>query len=257
SVALTGTEAITNGVPAFKRPEPKNAATTLTAMAILLGILFVGVTFIADRFGIVAVDEPTTRTVILSAVAIGLLVLFGGNTTALIPLYSVGVFVSFTISQSGMVLHWLHERKAGWRWRIGINGLGAVLTGLVTIVVLIGKAPTSLLVALIIPVLVGMMLFINRHYRASAESLAVRTEGILPAPRRRERAIVPVPGIDRAVVQAVNVARSMAEDVRAVVVSETPAEAMDLRAEWDERVPDVPLDIVESPYLALAAPMVA
>jgi len=326
SVALTGTEAITNGVPAFKRPEPKNAATTLTAMAILLGILFVGVTFIADRFGIVAVDEPTTRTVIsqvaarifgdgtlpfylfqaftalilflaantsfnafprlaailaqdgymprtfsfrgdrlaftsgiviLSAVAIGLLVLFGGNTTALIPLYSVGVFVSFTISQSGMVLHWLGERKSGWRWRIAINGLGAVLTGLVTIVVLIGKAPTSLLVALIIPVLVGMMLFINRHYRASAESLAVRTEGILPAPRRRERAIVPVPGIDRAVVQAVNVARSMAEDVRAVVVSETPAEAMDLRAEWDERVPDVPLDIVESPYLALAEPMVA
>jgi len=102
-----------------------------------------------------------------------------------------------------------------------------------------------------------MMLFINRHYRASAESLAVRTEGVLPAPRRRERAIVPVPGIDRAVVQAVNVARSMAEDVRAVVVSETPAEAMDLRAEWDERVPDVPLDIVESPYLALAEPMVA
>jgi amino acid transporter len=326
SVALTGTEAITNGVPAFKRPEPKNAATTLTVMAVLLGVLFVGITFIADRFGIVAIDQPATRTVIsqvaarifgdgtltfylfqaftalilflaantsfnafprlaailaqdgymprtfsfrgdrlaftsgiviLSAVAIGLLVLFGGNTTALIPLYSVGVFISFTISQYGMVLHWLGERKAGWRWRLGINGLGAVLTALVTIVVLVGKAPTSLLVALIIPILVGMMLFIHRHYQASADSLAVRTDGVLPTPRRRERAIVPVPGIDRAVVQAVNVARSMADEVRAVVVSETPARALDLRAEWDERVPDVPLDIVESPYLALAEPMVA
>jgi len=326
SVALTGTEAITNGVPAFKRPEAKNAATTLTAMALLLGVLFVGITFIADRFGIVAIDEPTTRTVIsqvaarifgdgslafyafqaftalilflaantsfnafprlaailakdgymprtfsfrgdrlaftsgiviLSAVAIGLLVLFGGNTTALIPLYSVGVFISFTISQSGMVLHWLRERRTGWRWRLGINGVGAVLTAVVTVVVLVAKAPTSLLVAVVIPLLVGMMLFINRHYRASAEHLAVKAEGVLPVPRRRERAIVPVPGIDRAVVQAVNVARSMADEVRAVIVSENPAQALDLRAEWDERVPEVPLDIVESPYLALAEPMVA
>jgi amino acid transporter len=326
SVALTGTEAITNGVPAFKRPEARNAATTLTAMALLLGVLFVGITFIADRLGVVAIDEPATRTVIsqvaarifgdgsiafyafqaftalilflaantsfnafprlaailandgylprsfafrgdrlaftsgiviLSAVAIGLLALFGGNTTALIPLYSVGVFISFTISQSGMVKHWLAERVPGWRWRLGLNGLGAVLTGLVTVVVLVAKAPTSLLVAVVIPLLVGMMLFINRHYRASAESLAVKAEGVLPARRRRERAIVPVPGIDRAVVQAVNVARSMADEVRAVIVSESPADALALRDEWDARVPEVPLDIVESPYLALAEPMVA
>ncbi len=326
SVALTGTEAITNGVPAFKRPEAKNAATTLTAMALLLGILFVGITFIADRFGIVAIDVPTTRTVIsqvaarifgdgsiafyafqaftalilflaantsfnafprlaailardgymprtfsfrgdrlaftsgiviLSAVAIALLVLFGGNTTALIPLYSVGVFISFTISQSGMVIHWLRERRAGWRWRLGLNGFGAGLTALVTVVVLVAKAPTSLLVAVVIPVLVAIMLFINRQYRASAEHLAVRAEGVLPAPRRRERAVVPVAGIDRAVVQAVNVARSMADEVRAVVVSEHPAAALELREEWEARLPEVPLDIVESPYLALAEPMVA
>ena len=326
SVALTGTEAITNGVPAFKRPETKNAATTLTAMALLLGVLFIGITFIADRFGIVAIDEPTTRTVIsqvaarifgdgslafyafqaftalilflaantsfnafprlaailakdgymprtfsfrgdrlaftsgiviLSAVAIALLALFGGNTTALIPLYSVGVFISFTISQSGMVIHWLKERVSGWRWRLGLNGLGAVLTGIVTVVVLVAKAPTSLLVAVVIPILVAMMLFINRHYEASAEQLAVKAEGVLPTPRRRERAIVPVPGIDRAVVQAVNVARSMAEEVRAVVVSESPSDALALQADWDQRVPDVPLDIIESPYLSLAEPMVA
>jgi amino acid transporter len=326
SVALTGTEAITNGVPAFKKPEARNAAATLTAMAILLGILFIGITFIADRLGVVAIDQPATKTVIsqvaarifgdgtlpfylfqaftalilflaantsfnafprlaailakdgymprtfafrgdrlaftsgiviLSAVAVGLLVLFGGNTTALIPLYSVGVFISFTISQTGMVKHWLAERSAGWRWRLVINGVGAVLTAVVTVVVLVAKAPTSLLVAIVIPILVGMMLFINRHYRASARHLAVSPNAILPGPHRRERAVVPVPGIDRAVVQAVNVARSMADEVRAVVVSEKPSEAMALRVEWEARIPEVPLDIVESPYLSLAEPMVA
>jgi amino acid transporter len=326
SVALTGTEAITNGVPAFKKPEARNAATTLTAMALLLAILFVGITFIADRFGIVAIDEPATRTVIsqvaarifgdgslpfylfqaftalilflaantsfnafprlaailakdgymprtfafrgdrlaftsgiviLSAVAIALLALFGGNTTALIPLYSVGVFISFTISQTGMVKHWLAERSGGWRWRLGINGIGALLTALVTVVVVVAKAPTSLLVAVVIPLLVGMMLFINRQYRASAEHLAVRADAVLPGPHRRERAIVPVATINRSVVQALNVARSMADEVRAVVVSDAPEAALTLRREWDERVPDVPLDIVESPYLALAAPVVA
>jgi len=326
SVALTGTEAITNGVPAFKKPEARNAATTLTAMALLLGILFVGITFIADRFGIVAIDEPATRTVIsqvagrifgdgslpfylfqaftalilflaantsfnafprlaailatdgymprtfafrgdrlaftsgiviLSAVAIALLVLFGGNTTALIPLYSVGVFISFTISQTGMVKHWLSERSAGWRWRLGINGVGAILTALVTVVVLVAKAPTSLLVAVVIPLLVGMMLFINRHYRASAEHLAVPTDAVLPVPHRRDRAIVPVASLSRAVVQAVNVARSMSDEVRAVVVTDHPEHAVALRHAWEEQLPEVPLDIVESPYLALAQPTVA
>jgi amino acid transporter len=326
SVALTGTEAITNGVPAFKKPEARNAATTLTAMALLLGILFVGITFIADRFGIVAIDEPATRTVIsqvaarifgdgsllfylfqaftalilflaantsfnafprlaailakdgymprtfafrgdrlaftsgiviLSAVAIALLVLFGGNTTALIPLYSVGVFISFTISQTGMVKHWLAERSSGWRWRIGINGIGALLTALVTVVVLVAKAPTSLLVAVVIPILVGMMLFINRHYRASAEHLAVPPDAVLPVPHRRDRAIVPVASLSRAVVQAVNVARSMSDEVRAVVVSDDPARAFALRAAWEEQLPEIPLDIVETPFLALAQPTVA
>ena len=180
SVALTGTEAIANGVPAFKPPEPRNAATTLTIVAVLLAVLFIGITFVADSFGIVPIDEPAPKTVIsqvaamvfgdgsiafylfqaftalilflaantsynafprlaailardgymprqfsfrgdrlaftsgivvLSLVAIALLVIFQGNTTALIPLYSVGVFVSFTISQGGMVRHWLAERS--------------------------------------------------------------------------------------------------------------------------------------------------
>jgi len=324
SVALTGTEAITNGVPAFKPPESRNAATTLTAMALLLGILFVGITFIADRFGIVAIDIPTTKTVIsqvagriygdgsipfylfqtftalilflaantsynafprlaailakdgymprqfsfrgdrlaftqgivvLSVVAISLLVLFGGNTTALIPLYSVGVFVSFTISQGGMVVHWLRDKTPGWQKRLLINGAGAVLTALVAAIVIIAKAPPSLLVAVIIPILVVMMLFINRQYRASNAQLAVRAEGVLPAPRRQERVVVPVPGIDRAVVQAINVGRSISTDLQAVLVSDDDAEIAEVQARWAHQLPEVDLVVVQSPYRTLVGPM--
>ena len=326
SVALTGTEAIANGVPAFQPPEATNAAKTLTAMAILLGVLFVGITFVADSYGIVAVDEPTKKTVIsqvaatvfgaasvpfylfqtftalilflaantaynafprlaailaedgymprqfafrgdrlaftlgvviLSAVAITLLVVFRGDTHALIPLYSVGVFISFTISQTGMVRHWLTERVPGWHWRLALNGFGALLTGVVAVIVLVAKAPTSLLVAIIIPLLVAVMVFIHHQYAASARQLAVDTASRLPTPRREERVIVPVNGINRAVVQAVNVGRSMADDVRAVLVSDDPAGASAIREQWDRQLPDIPLVIVESPYRALVGPLVA
>jgi amino acid transporter len=326
SVALTGTEAIANGVPAFKPPEPRNAATTLTVVAIILAVLFIGITFVAYNFGIVPVDEPATKTVIsqvaaltfgdgsvafylfqaftalilflaantsynafprlaailakdgymprqfsfrgdrlaftsgiviLSVAAIVLLVAFQGNTTALIPLYSVGVFVSFTISQSGMVIHWLRERSPGWHWKLALNGFGAALTAAVAVIVTVSKAPTSLLVALVIPVLVAMMVFIYRQYRASAEHLAVRSDALIPPPRRDERVIVPIPGINRAVVQAVNVGRSIAPDVRAVLISDEPDEAAEIRDRWERQLPDVPLVIVESPYRALVGPMLS
>ena len=326
SVALTGTEAIANGVPAFKPPESRNAATTLTAVAILLAVLFIGITVVANAFGIVAVDEPVKRTVIsqvaavvygdgsigfylfqaftalilflaantsynafprlaailardgymprqfsfrgdrlaftlgiviLSAVAIGLLVVFRGDTHALIPLYSVGVFVSFTISQGGMVVHWLRERSAGWGWRMAINGFGCALTAVVAVVVTIAKAPESLLVAVVIPVLVLMMLFIHRQYAASAAKLAVDPRATIPAPRREERVVVPVPGINRAVIQAVNVGRSIARDVVAVLISDEPEEAARIRHQWERQLPDVPLVVVESPYRALVGPLLA
>jgi hypothetical protein len=199
----------------------------------------------------------TSGIVILSLVAIGLLVAFGGHTTALIPLYSVGVFVSFTISQAGMVVHWLRDRVAGWRWRLAINGIGCILTGFVAIVVLTAKAPPSLLVAIIIPLLVLMMVFIQRQYRSSAEQLAVRSDTRIPSPHREERVIVPVPGINRAVVQALNVGRSIAPDVRAVLISEDADEAAHVRERWQRQLPDVPLVLVESPYRALVGPLLA
>jgi amino acid transporter len=326
SVALTGTEAIANGVPAFKPPEPKNAATTLTAVAIILAVLFIGITFVANGFGILPPHEGEHRTVIaqvaalafgdgsigfylfqtftalilflaantsynafprlaailardgfmprqfsfrgdrlafnsgivvLSVVAIALFLGFGGETHALIPLYSVGVFVAFTIGQSGMIVHWLREKPAGWMRRLAINLLGCVMTGVVAVVVLIAKAPTSLIVAIVIPVLVLLMLFINRQYRASAQHLAVRPDAIIPPPRRDERVIVPIPGINRAVVQAVNVGRSIAPDVRAVLISDEPEEAVEIRRRWERQLPDVPLVIVESPYRALVGPLLA
>jgi amino acid transporter len=326
SVALTGTEAIANGVPAFKPPEPRNAAATLTIVAVLLAVLFLGITWVADAFGIVPVDEPVTRTVIsqvaalvfgadsigfylfqaftalvlflaantsynafprltailakdgyaprqfafrgerlaysvgivvLSAVAIALLVAFQGDTHALIPLYSVGVFVSFTISQGGMVVHWLRARSDGWRWRLALNGFGCLLTGAVAIVVTVAKAPTSLLVAVVIPILVVGMLFISRQYGSAAAHLAVPPDGPIPYTRRPRRVVVPVAGIDRATIQAVNVGRSIADDIVAVVVTDEPAYGQELRERWLRQVPDVPLVVVESPYRALVGPLMA
>jgi hypothetical protein len=169
----------------------------------------------------------------------------------------VGVFVSFTISQGGMVVHWLRERTAGWRWRIILNGFGCVLTAVVAVVVTTAKAPESLLVAVVIPALVAMMMFINHQYRSSAEKLAVRPDIVIRPPQREERAIVPVPGINRAVVQAVNVARSISDDVIAVLVSDEPEEAAAVRERWERQLPGVPLVIVESPYRALVGPLVA
>ncbi len=262
SVALTGTEAIANGVPAFKPSESRNAATTLTWMAILLGTLFIGITFLANGFGIVPVPDKTVISqvatavygsdtvgfylfqgftalililaantsynafprlaaivaldsymprhfsfrgdrlaytlgiAILSGLAITLVILFGGDTHALIPLYSVGVFVSFTLSQGGMVRHWHRVQGDGWRRRLATNAVGCALTAVVSVVVLIEKAPSSLLVAVIIPTLVLMMLFIHRQYQHTSEELKVRPDLIIGPPRRQERAVIPVPGLD-------------------------------------------------------------
>src|SRR6185312_9093260 len=199
----------------------------------------------------------TSGIVILSIAASVLIVLFGGITTALIPLYAVGVFIAFTIGQSGMVLHWRRERPNGWVRRLAINAFGAVLTASVFVVVLVAKAPTSLLVAVIIPLLVGMMLFIRRQYTASSSELAVKPNIRIPGPHREERVIVPIPGINRAVVQAVNVGSSIDPNVQAVLISDEPEEAAAVRERWERQLPDVPLVIVESPYRALVAPLIS
>jgi len=128
----------------------------------------------------------------------------------------------------------------------------------VSVVVLVAKfALGAWLIVVIIPILVAMMVFIHRQYTASNEQLAVRPDAVIPRPHREERVLIPVPGITRAVVQAINVGRSIAPDVTAVLVSDEPEEAAKIRDRWERQLPDVPLVIVESPYRALVAPLLA
>ena len=325
AVALTGTEAIATGVPAFKPPEAKNAATTLAVMAALLATLFIGITFLAVNFAIIPIEFPkqtviaqVARTVygdgfafylfqaftavllflaantsfnafprllailaqdghmprqfalrgdrlafsygiiVLASLAAALIVIFGGSTHLLIPLYAVGVFIDFTISQSGMIRHWLRERSPGWRRRLAINAFGATLTGIVAIIVTSVKfIDGAWLVLVLIPMLVGIMSFIHRQYAAQEAELRVRDDGVLPGPHREQRVIVPVNGINRAVVQAVNFGRALAADVRAVYVTDDLDAADAVRARWERQLPDVPLVIVESPFRAVISPVIA
>ena len=326
SVALTGVEAIANGVPSFKPPEAKNAANTLVAMAVLLGALFIGLTYVALQYhvrpttelgdpvlaqigkavfggssilfytlqasaalilflaantsfnafprlaAILAADGYVPRQfafrgdrlafswgiVVLAAVAIVMLVMFKADTHALIPLYSVGVFICFTLSQIGMVKHWRKERSSGWAWRSLVNGFGAVLTGVVFLVVASVKFfDGAWMVLIFIPVLIAMMLFVSHQYGASARALEMRPGAAVPQPQRHNRVVIPIPGVNRAVVQALNVARSITTDIRAVYVSSDPEGTHTVRDHWAQAVPDVPLVVVESPYRAVIAPLVA
>ena len=326
AVALTGTEAIATGVPAFKPPEARNAATTLAVMAGLLATLFIGITFLAVNFAIVPIELPEKQTVIaqvartvygdgalfylfqaftalllflaantsfnafprllailagdghmprqfalrgdrlafsygiiiLAAFAAALIVYFGGSTHALIPLYAVGVFIDFTISQTGMIRHWLREKSPGYRRRLAINAFGAVLTGVVAVIVTSVKFfDGAWLVLVLIPILVAVMSFIHRQYEGQERELEVRDTGVLPGPHREQRVVIPVNGINRAVVQAINFGRALTHDVRGVYVTDDLDLADLLRARWERQLPDVPLVIVESPFRAVISPFIA
>jgi amino acid transporter len=327
AVALTGTEAIATGVPAFKPPEARNAATTLLVMAILLAILFIGITFLAVNFAVLPIEQPTRETVIaqvaahvygdgsiafylfqaftalllflaantsfaafprlaavlagdgffprqfafrgdrlafsmgiivLGVFAAGLVIAVGGHTHSLIPLYAVGVFIDFTISQAGMIRHWLREKPSGWRYRLAVNALGCVATAGVAIVVTSVKfVDGAWLVILLMPILVGIMAFIRHQYDDQAEELHVREDIVIPGPHRAQRVVIPVPGINRAVVQAVNFGKALGTDVRGVFVTDQIEAGEALRERWARQFPDVPLVLVESPYRALIGPFVA
>jgi amino acid transporter len=328
SVALTGVEAVSNGVPAFRPPETRNAAMVIVLMGAFFGVIFLGMSFLTGQLGIL--PDPTeqetvlsqlTRTfvgagtpfhllvqfstaillvlaantafadfprlssllardgflprvfqfrgdrlafnggiIVLGAVAIALLAAFGSSVSALIPLYTVGVFIAFTLSQSGMVRHWWGGRQTLRRWqgKAFVNGLGAVTTGVVAVEVAISKfALGAWIVLVLIPILIALMLLIRRQYQSTARQLAVRDDIVLQGPQRSERVVVPIPGINRAVIQALNVGRSIAPDVEAVLVSDDPVEAARVRERWQRQLPKVPLVVVESPYRALVGPLLA
>jgi hypothetical protein len=196
--------------------------------------------------------------VVLGGLAALLIVIFKGETHLLIPLYAVGVFIDFTISQTGMVRHWLRERSPGYRRRLAINAFGATLTaGVAVIVISVKFWDGAWLVLVLIPLMVTVMSFIRRQYEAQELELRVRDDGVLPGPHREQRVIIPVNGVNRAVVQAVNFGRSLTRDVRAVYVTDDLDDADALRTRWERQLPDVPLVIVESPYRAVISPVIA
>jgi amino acid transporter len=327
SVALTGTEAVSNGVPAFRPPEARNAGVVLILMGLFFGSIFLGISFLASQLGIV--PDPTEQETVISQLArtlvgagtpfhlliqlstslllilaantafadfprlasilgkdrfmprqfqfrgdrlafsVGIMVLavlsailiyaFGGSVTNLIPLYTVGVFVAFTLSQSGMVVHWwrLREQTRGWRWRAALNGAGAVATGVVAIIVGVAKfALGAWMVLLLIPLLIGVMWAIGRHYRSVEGALAVSWAGE-PLPSRVPRVIVPISRLDRAAFGALAYARSISPDVTAVHVTDDHADLDEIRKGWEAWGGAVKLIILESPYRALMAPLMA
>jgi hypothetical protein len=321
--ALTGVEAISDGVPAFKPPEWQNARTTLTAMVVILAVLFLGLTFLAVQFGVLPTERETvlsqvnrgvfgdgttlyylfqasaamilvlaantafsdfprlayflardhfmphqfsfrgdrlafsTGIMSLGAVAAVLLVAFGASTQALIPLYAVGVFVAFTMSQSGMVVRWWRRREPGWRRGMPVNLIGAATTGLVAVVVGATQfVHGAWITVLLIPLLVAGMWGISRHYRAVREQIDLPPEGDLHL-QRDLPIVVPVPGFNRVVARTLEAVAGMSRNVVAVHVSDDPASAEQLRAEWRQRVPSVDLVVLESPYREIVDPLLA
>jgi amino acid transporter len=320
AVALTGVEAISNGVPAFRRPESRNAATTLVIMASILGSLFFGLSLLASHvdpypseektviaqmglliFGNGAIffvlqiataliltlaantayaDFPRISSIIardgylprqfanrgdrrvfsngvifLAAAAGGLIIAFGGVTNALIPLYAVGVFTSFTLSQSGMVRHHLTEREPGWRRSTVINAIGAVATFVVLIIVAVTKFKSGAwLPIVVIPAVILLFKGIHRHYSRIERSLHVEP-GFRP--RRMNHTVVVLVGrVHRGVLDALAYAKSLnPSHLVAVSVVTDDEEQQRIHDQWRDFELDVPLETVYSPYRELSRPV--
>ena len=321
--ALTGVEAISNGVPAFRQPESDNAATTLLWMALLLTIMFLGTsglaylynveprqdetvisqiarTIFADprmRWAYYLVQTATAAILVLAAntsfadfprlaglmardrflpqqfrnvgdrlvFSNGILLLaflsallawvFKGDTSRLIPLYAVGVFLSFTLSQAGMVRHWWRERKRGWRRSIVINGLGASATALVLVVFLLTKfIHGAWIVVVVVPLLVLMFRSIH-HYYANFDA-QLKLGDVPPLVPRHNRVIIPVVRVHRGLIHVLEYALGLSRDVQAVYVEVDPAETNQVRQDWERLHSDVPLVVLPSPYRAFVGVLV-
>ena len=339
TTALTGVEAISNGIPAFKEPRSRNAAITLIWMSVILGTLFLGITFLAGEIHALPSEGETVisqlaRTVFdsrgslylmliaattiilimaantsfadfprLSALVAGdgflprqftyrgsrlvfsrgivalallaslLIIIFQARVTALIPLYAIGVFLSFTLSQAGMARRWwkighldtgqvVQERGStlrytpSWQFKMLINGFGAVCTAVVTLVFTFTKFREGAWVVIIsAPVLVLIFSAIHHHYRDLAKGLSVDEYG--PAPQiRRHRVILPISGVHRGTLDALRYATSLSDDVTAVHVSIDPEAAERVRLKWETWGEGVRLVILESPYRLFIEPLI-
>jgi hypothetical protein len=334
--AMTGVEAIANGVQAFKEPAAANARRTLTWMAGILLFLFLGTTALATlshvtpyvklvggqpetidtiisqlargifgtgvlyyllQAGTAAIlilaantsyaDFPrlgsfmagdgylpkqlkdrgsrlvySNGMILLTAMSILLLVVFGGETSRLIPLYAIGVFASFTLSQSGMVVHWWRNREANWHWSAFVNGLGAVVTFVVLIVIAAAKFTSGAwIVLLLIPILVAYFAWVKRAYVRAAARVALPLDEELEFSYRSQNAmhnhvVLLFSVIDRRLVRAVQYARSIKADViEGLFVDVTGDKADEIRAEWQRLELGYKLTIIESPYREIIDPI--
>jgi amino acid transporter len=338
TAALTGIEAISNGITAFKEPRSRNAGITLMWMAAILATLFLGITFLARAIGAVPSEEETvisqlTRTVfagrnplylatmgattlilimaantafadfprlsalisadgflprqftyrgsrlvfsrgivVLAVIASLLIAAFGASVTALIPLYAIGVFLSFTLSQLGMARRWwkighlapgveikepgsVLRYERGWWWKLGVNAFGALCTFVVMCIFAVTKfADGAWFILLLIPALVYAFYGIHRHYRRLAQHLSLEAYGPV-APVRRHRVLIPISGVHRGSLAALDYALSLSRDVTAVHVSLDAGEAEKVRAKWERWGNGVRLVILESPYRLMLEPL--
>jgi len=319
--ALTGIEAISNGVPAFQPPESKNAGRTLNVMAFLMGILFIGSIGLTRFMGVIAGPQETilsalarnllgsgpayiliqistllilavaantsfadfprlsailardgflprqftglgdrlvfTNGIVFLAIATGILiVIFEGNSHLLIPLFAIGAFLAFTLSQSGMVIHWIRERSQNWSLKAFLNGLGAFATATTLLVISISKFREGAWVTvLLIPIIVTAFLRVRTHYEQVSKQLSLR--GLPPdlKPLPPLRLVVPVSGVHRGIIEAMDFAQSISKDVTAVYIELDPGSGEKISKEWNCWWPDVPLVILQSPYRSIVQPL--
>jgi amino acid transporter len=194
--------------------------------------------------------------VALAIVSALVLVWREGSVTELIPFYTIGVFLAFTLAQTGLVRRWRRLRSPGWRWRAALNLIGASVTGLVLVIVLIAKAGEGAwLVILVIPLIVALLLAIHRHYMLVQDALVIDRLDEEPPAMGPPIVVVPVGRLDRATARAVSFARSISPAVRAVHVTTSPESSREFRKRWDVWAGKVPLDILESPYRSLVPPV--
>lgn len=316
--ALTGVEAISNGVPAFKPPEARNARITLVWMAVILGSLFAGITGLAYEYGIIPSEKETVVSMLARAIfgegvlyyamqaftalilvlaantsfadfprlasllardgflprqfahrgdrlmfsngiiglgvlASVLIVVYQGEVDSLIPLYAVGVFLSFTLSQSGMVQHWRREGGPGWWRHAVVNGLGAVATAAVTLIFAITKfTEGAWIVVLLLSILIAIFLRIQHHYERVATRLSL--EGYQRKPITGHRVVVPISGVHRASLRAVDYARQLSDDVTVLYVNQA-GDGNRVLLKWQEWGAGVPIVVLESPYRSVTRPL--
>jgi amino acid transporter len=322
SVGLTGTEAVADGITAFKKPEARNGGIVLISMAALFATLFFGISFLATHLGI-QVDATETKSVLgllaqtvvgdgpyfyllqaataiililaantsfsgfprlasilashrflprqfaqrgdrlafsfgiiaLAVIAMLLLIAFKASVSGLIPLYTIGVFIAFTLSQAGLVRRWVRLRGRGWRIRALVNGLGATVTGVVAVVVAVTKfALGAWMVLAILPVIVVLMWQVHQHYRRVEDELTISRTERASIGVRRARIIVPISRVDRSALEALSLARGLVGDVSAVHISFDDEGAAAFKERWASLGTGVPLEVIVSPYRAITRP---